>query len=70
MRCGRVLTNDEIGIYKRMVDRGASAFLCKTCFAAHFRCTEEQIDQKIEHFRRMGCTLFAPAGGENAVPPS
>ena len=60
-QCGRGLTGDEVGIYKRMVNRGATEFLCKACLAAHFGCTVAQIDEKIEHFRAMGCALFAPA---------
>ncbi len=58
MKCQRPLTDDEIGIFKRMINRSAVEFLCKTCLATHFRCTEAQIDEKIEHFRKMGCTLF------------
>ncbi len=60
MKCGRDLTADEVGIYKRLVNRGATTYLCKACLSAHFGCTQTQIDEKIEHFRAMGCTLFAP----------
>ena len=56
--CGRKLVNDEIALYKRMVNRGASEYLCLTCFAAYFRVTEDLLKEKIEHFREMGCTLF------------
>lgn len=58
--CHRRLTGDEVGIHKRLVNRGAKEFLCKTCLAAYFGCTEAQIDEKIEYFRAMGCTLFTP----------
>ena len=56
--CGRKLVNDEIAIYKRMVNRGATEYLCLTCFAAYYRVTEELLQEKIKHFRDMGCTLF------------
>ncbi len=56
--CGRKLVNDEIAIYKRMVNRGATEYLCLTCFAAYYRVTEDLLREKIEHFREMGCTLF------------
>ena len=56
--CGKVLENDEIAIYKRMVNRGATEYLCISCFAAYFRITEDLVREKIEHFRAMGCTLF------------
>lgn len=56
--CGRVLEKDEIAIYKRMVNRGATDFLCVACLAAYFSVSEELVKEKIEHFRKMGCTLF------------
>lgn len=56
--CGRVLEKDEIAIYKRMVNRGATDFLCVACLAAHFNVSEDMIKEKIDHFRKMGCTLF------------
>ena len=58
--CSRKLTADEIGIYKRMVNRGATDYLCASCMASYFRIEESMIYEKIEHFREMGCTLFAP----------
>lgn len=56
--CGRELTKDEIAIYKRMVNRGATEYLCITCFAKYFNVTEDVVREKIEHFRSCGCTLF------------
>lgn len=57
-KCGRALTHDEIAIYKRLVNRGATEYLCLTCFAKEFRVTEEQLEEKINLFRNMGCVLF------------
>ena len=59
MQCGKGLTNDEIGIYRKMVNRGALEFMCKSCLAAWYDCEVELIDQKIAQFKRMGCGLFA-----------
>lgn len=58
MQCGRKLTNDEIGAHKKLVNRGAQSFLCKTCLAQKFRISEALIDEKIRQFREMGCSLF------------
>lgn len=58
--CGRDLLPDEIGLYKRIVNRGATEYLCMTCLAEKFECSEELLKRKIEHFRNMGCLLFAP----------
>ena len=57
--CGCKLTLDEIAVYKRMVNRGATDFLCITCFAKAYHVSEELIREKIDHFRAMGCTLFS-----------
>jgi len=56
--CGRSLSVDEIGLYKKMVNRGATSYLCITCLAEHFNCSEYDLRERIEYFRKMGCTLF------------
>ena len=61
-RCGRALEDDEIAIYRRMVNRAAQHFLCVSCLAEAFGVAEALVYEKIEHFRAMGCTLFAGAG--------
>ena len=57
-QCGRQLTVDEIAVYRKMVNREADKFLCKTCLAAYFEVGEDKIDKKIEQFKRIGCLLF------------
>ena len=57
-QCGRQLTADEIAVYRKMVNRMADKFLCKTCLAAYFDVSEDKIDRKIEQFKRIGCLLF------------
>lgn len=58
-KCDRQLTADEIAVYRKLVDRMAEKFLCKTCLAAYFEVSEDKIDKKIEQFKRIGCLLFA-----------
>ena len=57
-QCGRKLTADEVAVYRKMVNRSAEEFLCKTCLAAYFDVSEDKIDRKIEQFKRIGCLLF------------
>ena len=57
-QCGRQLTADEIAVYRKMVNREANQFLCKTCLAAYFEVDEDKIDKKIQQFKRIGCLLF------------
>lgn len=58
MRCGRPLSQNEIGAHRKFINRGSREFLCKKCLAAKLDVTEEDIDRKIEEFKLQGCTLF------------
>lgn len=57
-QCGRELTSDEIGLHKKMINRGATEFLCLSCLAAFYHCGEDLLLRKIEQFREQGCMLF------------
>lgn len=57
-QCGADLTRDEVGLTKKLINRGATEFLCYGCMAAHFAVTVEVLRQKAAEFREMGCTLF------------
>lgn len=59
-QCHKPLTADEIGLYKKLIHRGAEDFLCITCLAAHFHCEEALLRKKIQQFRASGCLLFPP----------
>ena len=56
--CGRELTKDEIALTKKLINRGIEKFFCLTCLAKSFSVSEELLKEKIEQFKRMGCTLF------------
>ena len=58
MECGRALTHDEIGLHKKMINRGSVQFMCITCLAAYYGTTEEHMRERIRHFREQGCLLF------------
>ncbi len=57
--CGRALSGDEIGLTQKMINRGATEFMCITCLSKFFSCEEELLLKKIEEFRALGCMLFA-----------
>ena len=57
--CGRNLSGDEIGLTKKMINRGATEYMCLTCLSAFFGCTETLLVRKIEEFKSMGCMLFS-----------
>lgn len=58
-KCRKELTANEIGLHKRMINRGAESFMCINCLADYFKCDTELLRQKIVHFKNQGCTLFA-----------
>ncbi len=58
MQCEKRLTADEIALYRKLIYRDAEEYLCKACLAKKMRVTEEDLDKKIAHFKKIGCTLF------------
>lgn len=58
INCGRVLTRDDIGMTKKLMNRGAKQFYCIGCLAAYFEVSEAEVRRKLDEFRQMGCTLF------------
>ncbi len=58
VRCGAVLSFNEIGATKKFINRGAEKFFCLDCLAAEFKVPRELLEKKIEYFRQQGCTLF------------
>ncbi len=62
--CGRGLTGDEKALTRKLINRGATRFLCISCLAGHFEVSEAVLRDKIRAFREMGCTLF----GEDQPP--
>ncbi len=57
-QCGKPLTRDEIGLHKKMVNRGATEYFCLECLAKYFGAPPDLLKEKIEQFRKDGCTLF------------
>lgn len=56
--CNRELTLTEIGLHKKMINRGARRFMCVDCLAAYTGLSKEMLLEKAEYFRKMGCVLF------------
>lgn len=57
--CAVSIEKDEIAITKRLVNRGTTSYYCRTCLADAFGVTTEDIDRCIQHYKRIGCILFA-----------
>lgn len=57
--CGGDLLSDDISIHRKLIDRGATDFLCIDCLAALLKTTRPDIERLIAYYRESGqCTLF------------
>ncbi|MBQ7549796.1 MAG: hypothetical protein IJT03_08850 [Clostridia bacterium] len=59
IKCGKKLTHNEIGLHKKLVNRGSVEFLCMGCLCERFKITTGTAYAMIEKFKRNGCTLFS-----------
>ena len=57
-KCGKELSGNDIGLTKKLINRGTTEFLCINCIAEKFVCTKELLEEKIRQFKESGCTLF------------
>ncbi len=56
--CKKPLSRDEIGLHKKLVNRGAVEYWCIDCLSAHFQIPVPLLREKIAQFKKDGCTLF------------
>ena len=56
--CGAQLCRDEVAVTKKLINRGASEFMCISCLAAYYGVAESAVQERIDYFRKQGCTLF------------
>lgn len=58
INCGKELEHNDIGAYKKFINRGSTQFMCRKCLAADLNVSVELINKKIEYFKLQGCMLF------------
>jgi hypothetical protein len=58
IRCGASLTRDEIGLHKKLVNRGSTSFCCIQCLSEEFKIPVDELRRLIERYRAAGCMLF------------
>ena len=56
--CGAVLTSDDIGMYRKAVNKGAEACLCLNCLSKKYNVSRAYFEEKIAFLKAQGCTLF------------
>ena len=56
--CQAPITPDEIAMTRKLINRGATAYLCLPCLARRFDATLPELIERMQAFKDMGCTLF------------
>lgn len=58
IKCDKTLKRDEIGLFKKLVDKNAQQYLCIECMAKHFDVSLSDLEEKIKQYKQLGCMLF------------
>lgn len=58
MQCRKKLDFLDIGAFRKFIDRNSTRYLCRACLAKRLQLPEAVLNEKIEQFRKQGCTLF------------
>ena len=56
--CGQPLSRDEIGLTRKLINRGLTQFYCYDCLGRMFRMDRQALMALADSFRAAGCTLF------------
>ncbi len=57
-QCSKRLTRDEVAVTKKLINRGATEFMCDKCLAEYYQVDVSAVRERVEYFRSSGCTLF------------
>ena len=58
-RCGNTLESDEIALYRKLIWREATEYLCLECLAGDISSTPERLRDLIHYYRtKQKCCLF------------
>jgi len=56
--CNVLLSKDIIALNKKLLGHNIQRFMCLSCLADYWDCSEEDLIIKIDEFKEQGCTLF------------
>jgi hypothetical protein len=59
--CEALLERNAVGLNKKLFegDTKRNLYMCLPCMAEYLECTEEDLREKMEEFKREGCKLFS-----------
>lgn len=56
--CHKEVNFDEIGLSKKLINRGTTSFYCISCLSKIFEVDQQALAERIKYYKNMGCTLF------------
>ena len=59
-KCGRALSQDEIGLNYKLINRAVQSFLCAACLSEHFDIPVVRLGELADTFRANDCSMFPP----------
>ena len=60
VNCGEPLTSDDIGLTRKLLGKTLTECYCVKCLSDKLSVSETRLREKIEEFKKSGCTLFSP----------
>lgn len=58
-KCNALLTTDEISLYRKLISRSASSYLCLECLSERLAVKREKLEGLIQYYYESGtCCLF------------
>ena len=64
-QCGRILTKDEIGLHKKLYNRGAASYFCIDCSSQYLDDSRSHFfKRKLKNLRRWDARCFFEPPGQ------
>lgn len=59
--CEALLERNVVGLNKKLFEENTKInhYMCFSCMAEYLECSEEDLREKVEEFKREGCKLFS-----------
>ena len=58
--CGKDIDTIDIGAHRKLINKCAERYMCRSCLATELGWSVEYLDKIIYMYRERGCMLFPP----------
>ena len=56
--CRCAVTNNEIALNIKLLGKQIATVRCYACLAEALNCTVKELNEKVQYYKDMGCTVF------------